>query len=469
MGDAEADGPSSRARGSRRHGWLLWVIVGLALSVCLGVPQGILYVASPPYLWKGWVDGDRRVPPPWQAQVPVDNGFDAYRAIDPLLPATESEHALLVRVARAADGSIPDDLGADRQRARVLVCAHKAVLAKLREAADKECASGTAPGAPDPSRGPMYWPAARFAAAAAGLDHLEARDDDALRTLQDTMAMGVNLNSGESYPQALGGISCVALADQVATVILRSGQPSPDALRAHARRMRELRLRLPGLRRTMCYEAARADAQMESWEFMGPRELRRDYQALKSVESDASGTQYILAQVKAGSTREWLQDRYARLVDEVDRPPRASQYAAMWGQAQADAAARHDSTAAEMLFWVNPGVLATYRSMVGQLAAEEIIAALELCKREHGAYPAGLQELVPAYLADVPVDPFTDDPMVYRPVHGGYVLYGLGPNMADDGGVSALRGGYEPDQVFVDDAAAGQGHAVGSGPGATGP
>jgi hypothetical protein len=88
--------------------------------------------------------------------------------------------------------------------------------------------------------------------------------------------------------------------------------------------------------------------------------------------------------------------------------------------------------------------------MKAQFAAEEVMCALELYRREHGACPKSLDELAPQYLADVPKDPFTEEgPMVYRLTPEGYTLYALGPNRKDDGGISEKPGLAEPDQVFV--------------------
>jgi hypothetical protein len=57
----------------------------------------------------------------------------------------------------------------------------------------------------------------------------------------------------------------------------------------------------------------------------------------------------------------------------------------------------------------------------------------------HGAYPATLAELDPQFLAEIPLDPFTGKPLVYRPEGAGFVLYSLGENLADDGGTEETK------------------------------
>lgn len=54
---------------------------------------------------------------------------------------------------------------------------------------------------------------------------------------------------------------------------------------------------------------------------------------------------------------------------------------------------------------------------------------------EKGEYPDALDKLSPKYLHAVPLDPFTDKPMQYKRTDKGYLLYSVGPNMKDDGGV----------------------------------
>lgn len=64
--------------------------------------------------------------------------------------------------------------------------------------------------------------------------------------------------------------------------------------------------------------------------------------------------------------------------------------------------------------------------------------ALRAYKLDHGAYPSTLQTLVPSYLHAVPIDPFSPagDTLRYRLQGSTYILYSIGPDMNDDGGVA---------------------------------
>jgi hypothetical protein len=65
-----------------------------------------------------------------------------------------------------------------------------------------------------------------------------------------------------------------------------------------------------------------------------------------------------------------------------------------------------------------------------------IAFALAIYHREHGRYPARLEELTPKYLPAVPRDLFSGRSLIYRPEQNGYLLYSVGCNGQDDGGRS---------------------------------
>lgn len=70
-------------------------------------------------------------------------------------------------------------------------------------------------------------------------------------------------------------------------------------------------------------------------------------------------------------------------------------------------------------------------------AAAAALAALRF-RRETGRWPEALGELVPAFMAKVPSDPFTGDALIYRRLDDGLVIYSVGENGVDDGGGPSL-------------------------------
>jgi hypothetical protein len=72
--------------------------------------------------------------------------------------------------------------------------------------------------------------------------------------------------------------------------------------------------------------------------------------------------------------------------------------------------------------------------------------ACRIYKLRTGHYPETLDVLVGSLLSQVPVDPFTGDPLVYRREGNGFIVYSLGSNLRDDGG----RSTWEITQMVMD-------------------
>jgi hypothetical protein len=74
--------------------------------------------------------------------------------------------------------------------------------------------------------------------------------------------------------------------------------------------------------------------------------------------------------------------------------------------------------------------------------------ALRAYQAEHGRYPDSLEELAAAGW-EVPRDSFTDEPYRYRREGDGFIVWGVGPDLDDDGGKpfkpSSSRTAYEAD------------------------
>lgn len=67
---------------------------------------------------------------------------------------------------------------------------------------------------------------------------------------------------------------------------------------------------------------------------------------------------------------------------------------------------------------------------------ENVITAFALAwyQRSKGQYPVKLADLVPTYLADVPIDLFNGKEPVYQPNANGFMIYSVGVNCRDDDG-----------------------------------
>ena len=112
-----------------------------------------------------------------------------------------------------------------------------------------------------------------------------------------------------------------------------------------------------------------------------------------------------------------------------------SQYAERWGRG----AGRPPTLLQRLVPPEGLGIMSLGTTAAGlDLAARRVLVAtvaVERYRRDHArALPPSLQALVPAYLAAVPVDPFSGDPLSYKPDDDGYVLYSIDANLKNDGG-----------------------------------
>lgn len=63
------------------------------------------------------------------------------------------------------------------------------------------------------------------------------------------------------------------------------------------------------------------------------------------------------------------------------------------------------------------------------------ILALQQWRLEKNSYPASLSELVSVgYLKELPLDPWSDKPLVYKKTENDFILYSVGMNFTDEGG-----------------------------------
>ncbi len=98
------------------------------------------------------------------------------------------------------------------------------------------------------------------------------------------------------------------------------------------------------------------------------------------------------------------------------------------------------------------GIQIRFTNNETQTALLTTMLALHAYKLERGRCPGKLSELVPAYLASIPSDPFSrNGPLLYKLDGNNYVLYSIGPDAQDDGGKAILNpvGDSGPENRFV--------------------
>jgi hypothetical protein len=65
--------------------------------------------------------------------------------------------------------------------------------------------------------------------------------------------------------------------------------------------------------------------------------------------------------------------------------------------------------------------------------------AIERYRLKHGGkQPETLSALVPEYLSAMPIDPFTGEALQYRKQADGFVVFSVGADRQDDGGMATV-------------------------------
>ena len=89
----------------------------------------------------------------------------------------------------------------------------------------------------------------------------------------------------------------------------------------------------------------------------------------------------------------------------------------------------------------------------------ERLAKLQVCRvgleierwrRAHvGRAPDSLAELVPEFAPSIPLDPFDNNPLRYKKLPRGFIIYSIGPDFVDDGGKGKTGDAAESDRYDI--------------------
>jgi hypothetical protein len=104
--------------------------------------------------------------------------------------------------------------------------------------------------------------------------------------------------------------------------------------------------------------------------------------------------------------------------------------------------------------WTVPNFLKAVQVMArNQTAADEalVVCGLERYRIASGSYPASTDALVPKFLDKLPHDIISGEPLKYRRADSSFVLYSIGWNEKDDGGMTPPTAlDYKPDAAAGD-------------------
>ncbi len=85
----------------------------------------------------------------------------------------------------------------------------------------------------------------------------------------------------------------------------------------------------------------------------------------------------------------------------------------------------------------------SFRCRVERDALVTTLALLRY-KNDKGGFPADMQELISGrYISQLPMDPYSDRPLVYRRTENSFTLYSIGADFHDNGGRHSSGWGLE--------------------------
>jgi hypothetical protein len=87
---------------------------------------------------------------------------------------------------------------------------------------------------------------------------------------------------------------------------------------------------------------------------------------------------------------------------------------------------------------------------IAQIRATRTSLAVERWRLTHdGNVPHSLADLVPGFLVAIPTDPFDEQPLRYKKLARGFVVYSIGPDFTDDGGKEKPADAKEADHYDI--------------------
>lgn len=78
-----------------------------------------------------------------------------------------------------------------------------------------------------------------------------------------------------------------------------------------------------------------------------------------------------------------------------------------------------------------------------KISGEALVTTLALLryKADKGSFPPSLQELILSnYIKKLPMDTYSNEPLIYKRINGDFTLYSVGADFEDNGGVSSIWG-----------------------------
>jgi hypothetical protein len=252
----------------------------------------------------------------------------------------------------------------------------------------------------------------------------EQDSDGALASCQALLNVGRSLGDEPGFDSPLIRMDVRSMATRKIERVLAQGQPSEA--------------RLVALQRLLEQEESEplfligARGQRVAWE--------RSFEVARSGNVTNNALQQALVPVAAYTSRPAILDLTTRIV-EIAKLPVEKQLSGLKEAGLFLAKKRKEFPVIAWIYLVPRVEKITIDLGKGQARTQAEIRcaiaglAAERYRRAQGDWPGSLAALVPNYLPNIPVDPFDAQPLRMRRLEKGVVIYSIGPDGQDSGGI----------------------------------
>ena len=329
---------------------------------------------------------------------PANNGFaDLAAAGAPL----QADHDAI----RAVFGAPSDQR---RSMAEAVLSRHRANLEAARAALSRGCLL------PRPSSLEDTYPylthlrlMSRLLVLEGKLHEEDGRADEASASYETALRLAPAVTTNGLTSHARAGATIVEGVAPFILYCVGTGGVSPDALENMGSALDEIAESIVPLHESVAVEYDYANAALDA---TARSAVTPDLK--KGTAPRASGAAVVLS--LASAARDEQRQVYGELIAELQKPA--------WEWSYEMPEERNTLTQLPLLGGLGRSI--RLRDML--IAGLRVHVALQRYRADSGAYPTRLDELVPVYLAELPVDPHTGEQFTYTPTDGTYWLYGAG-------------------------------------------
>lgn len=247
--------------------------------------------------------------------------------------------------------------------------------------------------------------------------HCRARTGDVRGAIESILATFDTASTMDREPLLVSyliRLSVDSVAIENAAQLLPSMEPTADQLRAIQQALRGAHYKL-GLERAMVGERTIAMIAYSDLSSIDQSPIRVNFYQL--FVPSAKSTYYDLTRDGIAATRQPWHVAISHEYMPTDWRPKT------WNPGEA--------LGSLLVPAVDVCLYAGARLRAKTLSLDTAVAA-ELNRRELGAFPQTLDELIPDHLPTIPIDPFDGKPLRYRIEDDGIVVYSIGRNKVDD-------------------------------------